>query len=136
MAGGRPRLSASTRRDHAVRVRLTAAELAALTSFAEENGASTSEILRRLAREAAGMGPSLGGDEALGLAANVAQLRKAGVNLNQITRALNAGRSPGYAALKGGIERLSRIVAEQMVMLEAMCVKARRKASLRVKADV
>lgn len=136
MAGGRPRLSASTRRDHAVRVRLSAAEFSALTSFAAENGISTSETLRRLAREAAGFGPSFKGEEARGIAANVTQLRKAGVNLNQITRALNAGRTPGYADLKGGIERLGRIVAEQMEMLETMCMRGRRSAVARLKQDV
>lgn len=136
MAGGRPTVSRSIKRDHAVRVRLSGDELAALTTFASEAGLSTSEVLRRLAREAAGLGPTFGGDEARIVAANVAQLRKAGINLNQIARALNAGRAPGYGDLKGGVERLARIVAEQIVMLEGMCARARARATARVKRDV
>ena len=136
MAGGRPTVSRSIRRDRAVRVRLSGDELAALTTFASEAGLTTSEVLRRLAREAAGLGPSFDGDEARVVAANVVQLRKAGVNLNQIARALNAGRAPGYGDLKGGVERLGRIVSEQMDMLEAMCTKARLRAAAKVNRDV
>lgn len=123
-------------RSEAIRVRLTKSELAALTALSEEVGLSVSETLRRLSREASGLGPSFSGTAAHGIAANVAQLRKAGVNLNQITRALNSGRTPGYADLKGGVERLGRIVAEQMDLLEAMCARGRRRAVARVRQDV
>lgn len=136
MAGGRPKLASSERRDRSVRVRLSADEFNALTSFAEAHGMTTSETLRRLVRHASGLGPSFQGEAARGITANVAQLRKAGVNLNQITRALNSGRNPGFEHLKGGVERLGRLVAEQIDMLEAMCVKARARAVSRVSRDV
>lgn len=133
MAGGRARSASTTRRDCVVRLRLSREELAALTVFSEEAGLTTSEVLRRLVRQASGFGPTFGGLEAGGIAANVTQLRKAGVNLNQITRALNADRNPGYADLKEGVERLGRIVSEQMSMLEGMCVKGRARALSSVK---
>ncbi|NTA59880.1 MobC family plasmid mobilization relaxosome protein [Agrobacterium tumefaciens] len=123
-------------RSEAIRVRLTKSEFAALTALSDEVGLSVSETLRRLAREASGLGPSFSGAAAHGLAANVAQLRKAGVNLNQITRALNSGRTPGYGDLKGGIERLARLVAQQANALEAMCVRTQAKSLAKVKQNV
>jgi hypothetical protein len=136
MAGGRPKLSSSIRRRRVVHVRLSDEEWSALTSFASAHRLTTSEILRRLARQASGFGPTFDGEAAKGIRANVGQLRKAGVNLNQIARALNAGRAPGYAELKGGVDRLGRLVMEQMGMLEAMCGKGRARASEEVTRDV
>ncbi|MCD2174923.1 plasmid mobilization relaxosome protein MobC [Rhizobium sp. C4] len=136
MAGGRPKLSLRTKRDRVVHVRLSEGELSALTSFATSHNLTTSEVLRRLVRQASGFGPTFDGDAAKGIRANVVQLRKAGVNLNQITRALNSGRAPGYADLTGGVERLARIVAGQIDMLEGLCARARERASQKVVRDV
>lgn len=136
MAGGRPKLSSSVRRGRVVHVRLSDEEWNALTSFARAHRLTTSETLRRLARQASGFGPTFDGEAARGIRANVMQLRKAGVNLNQIARSLNAGRVPGYAEMKGGVDRLGRLVLEQMGMLEAMCGKGRVRASEEVTRDV
>lgn len=121
LVANRSRLSLTQKRDRVVHLRLSGEEFAGLTTFAREHDLSTSEALRRLAREAGGLGPTFIGAEAGSVSANVTQLRKAGVNLNQIARALNAGKAPGYMDLKGGIERLGRIVAQQMDILEGMC---------------
>ena len=136
MAGGRPKLSSSMRRSRVVHVRLSDEEWSALTSFASAHRLTKSETLRRLARQACGFGPTFDGEAAKGIRANVMQLRKAGVNLNQIARSLNAGRAPGYTELKGGVDRLARLVLEQMGMLEAMCRKSRAQASDEVMRDV
>ena len=136
MTGGRPKLSWSMRRSRVVHVRLSDEEWHALTMFASAHRLTTSETLRRLARQAGGFGPTFDGEAAKGIRANVMQLRKAGVNLNQIARSLNAGRAPGYAELKGGVDRLARLVLEQMGMLEAMCRKGRARASDEVMRDV
>lgn len=136
MAGGRPKLSSLIRRGRVVHVRLSDEEWNALTSFARAHGLTTSETLRRLARHASGFGPTFDGEAAKGIRANVMQLRKAGVNLNQIARSLNAGRVPGYSEMTGGVDRLGRLVLEQMGMLEAMCGKGRARASEEVTRDV
>ncbi|MET3615698.1 hypothetical protein ABID16_004045 [Rhizobium aquaticum] len=107
-----------------------------MTSFAIASRLTTSEILRRLARHASGFGPTFDGEAAKGIHANVVQLRKVGMNLNQIARALNAGRAPRYAELKSGVDRLGRLVMEQMGMLEAGCGKGRARASEEVTRHV
>ena len=136
MSGGRPKLSSAIRRGRVVHVRLSDEEWGALTAFASAHRLTTSETLRRLARQASGFGPTFDGQVAKGIRANVVQLRKAGVNLNQIARALNAGRAPGYEVMKGGVDRLGRLVLEQMGMLEAMCRKGRALASEELTRDV
>ncbi|MBZ5763378.1 MULTISPECIES: plasmid mobilization protein [Rhizobium] len=115
-------------RNRSVRVRLSEAEFAALTKFAEEAALPTSEVLRRLAREAGGFGPTFEGEVAQRLKATVVQLRKVGVNLNQIARALNSGRVPGYEHLHGGVERLARLVVQHEREIDALRASSRARA--------
>ena len=119
-----------------MRVRLSEAEFAALTKFAEEATLPTSEVLRRLAREAGGFGPTFEGEVAQRLKATVVQLRKVGVNLNQIARALNSGRVPGYEHLRGGVERLARLVADHERDLDELRASSRARSRRLVGADV
>lgn len=123
-------------RTRSVRVRLSEMEFAALTSFAEDAALPVSEVLRRLAREAGGLGPTLEGELAVQFKSAVVQLRKVGVNLNQVARALNSGRAPGYEHLRDGIERLARLVALQERDLNGLRTRARVRARRLVDADV
>lgn len=127
---------ARPKRNRSVRVRLSEAEFVALTTFAEEAALSTSEVLRRLAREAGGFGPTFEGEVAQRLKSTVVQLRKVGVNLNQIARALNSGRTPGYEHLRGGVERLARIVAQHERDLDELRARSRARSRRLVGADV
>ncbi|MGO4569336.1 plasmid mobilization relaxosome protein MobC [Rhizobium sp. 2YAF20] len=123
-------------RTRSVRVRLSEAEFAALTTFAEEALLPTSEVLRRLAREAGGFGPTFEGEAAQRLKSTVVQLRKVGVNLNQIARALNSGRAPGYEHLHGGVERLARLVVQHERDLDDLRARSRARSRRLVSADV
>lgn len=123
-------------RTHSVRVRLSEAEFFALTTFAADARLSTSEVLRRLSREAGGLGPTLEGELSGRLKSMVVQLRKVGVNLNQVARALNSGRAPGYENLRDGVERLARIVAQHERDLEDLRARARARAIRLVDVDV
>jgi hypothetical protein len=115
---------------------LSEAEFVALTTFAEEAALSTSEVLRRLAREAGGFGPTFEGEVAQQLKSTVVQLRKAGVNLNQIARALNSGRAPSYGHLSGGVERLASIVAQHERDLDELRARSRARSRRLVGANV
>lgn len=123
-------------RERSVRVRLSEAEFTALMTFAEEAALPTSEVLRRLAREAGGFGPTFEGEAAQRIKSAVVQLRKVGVNLNQIARALNSGRAPGYEHLRGGVERLARLVAEHERDLDELRASRRARSRRLVGADV
>lgn len=123
-------------RNRSARVRLSEAEFSALTKFAAEAGLTTSDVLRRLARAAGGFGPTLEGDAAASLRANVVQLRKVGVNLNQVARALNRGRTPGYEHLRGGIEQLARLLVQHERDLDDMRARSRARARQVVSVDV
>ncbi|ACM31121.1 plasmid mobilization relaxosome protein MobC [Rhizobium rhizogenes] len=124
------------RRNKSVRVRLSAAEFCALTAFATDAALPTSEVLRRLAREASGLGPTFEGDMSKKIQLIIVQLRKIGVNLNQIARVLNSGSTPGYEPLLGGIERLARLVAQHERDLDELRARGRARALRLVRTDV
>ncbi|NTJ51558.1 MobC family plasmid mobilization relaxosome protein [Agrobacterium rhizogenes] len=123
-------------RNKSVRVRLSEAEYSALTGFAVDAALPTSEVLRRLAREAAGLGPTFDGDMSKKIQSAIVQLRKIGVNLNQIARVLNSGRAPGYEPLLTGVERLARLVAQHERDLDELRARGRARARRLVSADV
>ena len=63
----------------------------ALERFAAEKGVSVSEIIRRLADEAVGAGPSLFPDEVTAMKHLRGELKAIGRNLNQVARKVNSG---------------------------------------------
>ena len=87
---GRPRIN--TPKSEALRVRLYEEEKIAFDALAASLDVSTSELLRRMVREAVGTGPSLFDDGIGGLVDAGNAVGAVGRNVNQITRAINAGR--------------------------------------------
>jgi hypothetical protein len=122
-------------RNKSVRVRLSETEFRALTAFATDAALPTSEVLRRLAREASGLGPTFEGDMSKKIQLTIVQLRKIGVNLNQIARVLNSGRTPGYEPLLGGVERLARLVVQHERDLDELRARGRARALRLVRTD-
>lgn len=120
-------------KSHSVRIRLSVREFDALTAFSREAGLTVSEVLRRLGREASGLGPVFQGEAALAIRAQTEQLRKAAVNLNQLAKSMNSGRNPRYGHLTEGIDRLRRIVELHRRELMAMCEHRRNRALARMK---
>lgn len=87
---GRPR--STTPKTEALRVRLSTDEKAAFTSLALSLDVSPSTLMRRMVREAVGAGPSLFDDGIVALVDAGNAVSAVGRNVNQITRAMNAGR--------------------------------------------
>lgn len=79
------------RNSEALRVRLTEDEQRRLVDAADKNGVSQSRFVRRLVRESTGCGPDFFQAELRSIYNAVTQLRSIGLNLNQITRKVNAG---------------------------------------------
>ena len=119
-------------RTKSVRVRLSDEELAALVSYCEQNHITTSEGLRRMARAAAGFGPTFDGDARNAILEYVKQLRAIGVNLNQIARILNSGFTPDFPTLKAGIGMLTEELVNQAEDYVSLCRRARLTISRRI----
>jgi hypothetical protein len=97
------RSEASKRKARVAHIRFSPAEFGALEEAASAADMTLSAFVRSLAMEGAGVRPFLGeGDRAvLGLLAD--GMRAIGENLNQIARAINAGRVPAEGDVTGSI---------------------------------
>ncbi|MDE1994980.1 MAG: plasmid mobilization relaxosome protein MobC [Rhizobiaceae bacterium] len=123
-------------RQKVMHVRLSEAEFVAFEAFCADANLTVSEVLRRLVRQAAGLGPAFDGDVKEIVLAHAEELRRVGVNLNQIARVLNGRREPQFEVLLDGVGRLARLVWEQASDIKNMCESGRAKAQLQVNADV
>ncbi len=87
-------------------IRLSAAEASALSKAAAALGLSPSEALRRMVRAIGGL--PLGADVQLrpAVEALAEQLRRIGVNLNQVVRAMHEGRAGVEADMAVALEHL------------------------------
>lgn len=124
-----------TSRQKVVHVRLSEAEFLALEAFCADAKLTVSEVLRRLVRQAAGLGPAFDGDLKEIVLAHAEELRRVGVNLNQIARVLSGGKEPQFEVLLDGVGRLARLVGEQASEMKDMCEAGRARARLQVNAD-
>lgn len=95
-----------TRYTERLTIRLSAAEASALGEVAAALGLSPSETLRRMVRAVGGL--PLGADAGLRPAVDALaeQLRRIGVNLNQVVRAMHEGRAGIDAELAAGLDHL------------------------------
>lgn len=87
-------------------VRLSAAEAASLAAAADALALTPSETVRRLVRAVAGLPLAADGCLAPAVEALAEQLRRIGVNLNQIVRAMHEGRVGIEDELLAAIEQL------------------------------
>ncbi|TCR74079.1 plasmid mobilization relaxosome protein MobC [Rhizobium sp. BK376] len=124
-----------TSRQKVVHVRLSETELLAFEAFCTDAKLTVSEVLRRLVRQAAGLGPAFDDDLKEIMLAHAEELRRVSVNLNQIARILNGSREPQFEVLLDGVGRLARLVGAQAADMKDMCEAGRTKAKLEVKAD-
>lgn len=124
-----------TSRQKVVHVRLSEAEFLALEAFCADVNLTVSEVLRRLVRQAGGLGLAFEGDLKQTVLAHAEELRRVGVNLNQIARALNGKREPQLEVLLDGLARLARLIGAQASDMKDMCEAGRARAQLQVDAD-
>ena len=104
----RPRLDEQERRARTVGVRVTAAEAAELRERAQAARLSMGAYLRR---RALGQRVRSAVERRLG-AAELRELNRIGVNLNQMARALNSGAAPPPAETQAAAERVGELVAK------------------------
>ena len=97
----RPRLDEEERRARTVGVRVTAAEAAELRERAQAAGLSMGAYLRRRA---------LG--QRVRIAAELRELNRIGVNLNQMARALNSRAVSSPVETQAAVERVGELVAK------------------------
>lgn len=114
-------------KDQVLHTRLSSDESAAFRAFCDDNGLTSSEVLRRLARQAAGFGPTYDGEVREAIREYARQLRAIGVNINQIARILNSGRTADYPTLQAGIGRLTRELVMQGEDYMSLCARTRKR---------
>ena len=102
----RPQLDEQERRARTVGVRVTAAEAAELRERAQAARLSMGAYLRR---RALGQRVRMAAERSLG-AAELRELNRIGVNLNQMARAMNAGAVAGPGT-REAVERVGELVA-------------------------
>ena len=104
----RPRLGEEERRRRTVGVRVTAAEAEELRERAQAARLSMGAYLRRR-----GLGQRVRStvERRLG-AAELRELNRIGVNLNQMARALNSGAVSSPAETQAAVERVGELVAK------------------------
>ena len=103
----RPRLGEEERRTRTLGVRLTAVEAAALSERARAARLSMGAYMRR---RALGQRVRVGEERRLGTA-ELMELNRIGVNLNQIARLLNSGGATAPAGTRRAVERVEELVA-------------------------
>ena len=104
----RPRLGESERRRRTIGVRVTEAEETELRERAQAARLSMGSYLRR---RALGQRVRSAVERRLG-AAELRELNRIGVNLNQMARALNSGAAPPPAETQEAVERVGELVAK------------------------
>lgn len=90
---GRKKIASQERKIRNLPVRLDEAEHAAINAAAEQAGMTVSAFFRSLALEGAGVRPFYTSEDKAVLSLLLENMRKIGVNLNQVARAINSGRA-------------------------------------------
>ena len=104
----RPRLGDEERRTRTVGVRMTEAEAEELRSRAQAARLSMGAYLRR---RGLGQRVRMAAERRLG-AAELRELNRIGVNLNQMARAINSGAVSSPAETQAAVERVGELVAK------------------------
>lgn len=122
-------------RTKVVRLRLTPEEEAGVKAFAAGRNVTVSEAMRRLAREAGGLGPTVEREDRMAIQQLSVQLRAIGVNLNQMARALNAAQIPAADSMRSLLSELIESVGEVDDLYVSLCRKAVRRAERAVAGE-
>lgn len=112
------------RKDRLVNVRLTDAEHGKIEEAAKAADMSVSAFFRSLLLEGAGVRPILTRDDRLIMAALLEDMRKIGVNLNQVARALNSGKAVHPSELDINLANVQSIQAAVMLELRSLSRRA------------
>jgi len=105
-------------------VRLSDAEYLAVQEAAETAGMTASAFFRSLTLEGAGVRPIFNDDDRTILSILHEDMRKIGVNLNQVARSLNAGRVVDPEEIKIALRNVERITDATRQELRHASVRA------------
>jgi len=111
------------RKDRVVHARFSTAELARISSAADLAGMTVSGFLRSLVLEGAGVRPFFSDDDRAILHVLVLDIRAIGINLNQISRELNRGRSPASADFAATVTAASQLVAGALLEMRGYAAR-------------
>ena len=112
------------RKDRLLNVRVSDAEHAAISEAAKQAGMSVSAFFGSLLLEGAGVRPFLTADDRLIMAALLEDMRMIGINLNQVARSLNSGKSVHPSELDINLGNVQRIQAAVLSELRALSRRA------------
>jgi hypothetical protein len=111
----------SSRRAVVAHVRMNAEEHARFAEVCRDRGITISTGLRRLAREASAFGPSLDGQSAQDVRRMIAEWKAVGVDLNQVVRAMNAGRLSDSQAIRARVQAALDQLRGHEAMFVSIC---------------
>jgi hypothetical protein len=117
------------RKGRLINVRVSDAEHSAIEEAAKSAGMSVSAFFRSLLLEGAGVRPILTAEDRLIMAALLEDMRMIGINLNQVARSLNAGKSVHPSELDinlGNVQRIQAAVMSELRTLSRRAGHARR----------
>ena len=107
-----------------VNVRFSEAEYQALNAAAEKAGMTVSAFFRSLSLEGAGVRPIFNDEDRAILFLLHEDMRKIGVNLNQVARSLNAGRVVDPEEVKIALRNVKIVADEVSVELRNASLRA------------
>ncbi len=125
--GGRPRLDAQSETT-VMRLRISRSEKDAIDATASALGISTSELVRRLMREAAGHGPSYFEDGIKALDKLLLEVRAMGRNMNVIARGVNRNQ----VQIDGPTREELALIHKQLHLMKLLLNRTIKKASTKV----
>jgi len=115
-----------------LQLRVTDAELSALTNLAAKRGVTTSEYHRRLLREAVSHGTDFFPYELSELGRLTREIRYVGKNVNQITKAIHAGKiTPDPVGLENVATARERIKEAIDILRKILLDSKKRRVRLR-----
>lgn len=112
------------RKGRLINVRVSDAEHSAIEEAAQSAGMSVSAFFRSLLLEGAGVRPILTAEDRLIMGALLEDMRMIGINLNQVARSLNAGKSVHPSELDINLGNVQRIQAAVMSELRTLSRRA------------
>jgi hypothetical protein len=126
--------SSSTRKAEMVCFRLTKPEADALRAFCAEHSLSVTEAMRRMAKAAAGFGPTFTGEGRTEVVELTRQLRAVGINLNQAVHRMNAASAVPDGELRDWLEEALRVIRGLDTLYSSLAGRAQARAQAAVEA--
>ncbi len=116
--------ASATGKDRRINFRLNADEYSAVQDAAAKAGMTVSAFFRSLSLEGAGVRPVFNDKDRAILFLLHEDMRKIGVNLNQVARSLNAGRVVDPEEVKIALRNVKIVADEVSLELRAASVRA------------